>query len=84
MIRGTLSFAIVCVTLCAGCLPPRLLASRDLPHIVADRTTVIGWCRNKEGKVEKCRVQVIPGDVVAPQELLDRGSTTTPPPGTNP
>lgn len=70
MTRGTLRSAIVCATLCAGCLPPRLLASRDIPHLVAEETQVIGWCRNKEGKVEKCRIEVLPGDVIAPQEIL--------------
>lgn len=58
--------------LCAGCLPPRLLASREVAHVIAERNTVIGWCRAKDGHVEKCRVEVLPGDVVAPQELLRR------------
>ena len=81
MIPGTLRLFAVCAISFTGCLPPRLLATRDPPHIVAEKATVVGWCRNKVGNVEKCRVEVIPGDVVAPQELLDRGTVTTPPPG---
>ena len=81
MIRGTLKLCAVCAISFTGCLPPRLLASRDLPHIIAKEATVVGWCRNKAGNVEKCRVIIVPGDVCAPQELLDRGTVTTPPPG---
>lgn len=70
MTRATLLWLIAFAMLCGGCLPPRLLASREIPHSVAEGATVIGWCRNAEGKVEKCRVEVIPGDVIAPQEIL--------------
>lgn len=57
-------------SLCAGCLPPRLLASRDVAHIIAEDDTVIGYCRAKDGHVEKCRVVVREGDVCAPGEIL--------------
>ena len=70
MTLATRSLLVGCVISCAGCLPPRLLASRDVPHIVAEETTVVGWCRAKTGNVEKCKVELLPGDVVAPQEIL--------------
>lgn len=68
--RRTAILGALFTSLCAGCLPPRLLASRDVPHLVAEETTVIGWCRAKDGHVEKCRIELFPGDVVAPQELI--------------
>lgn len=70
MIRATLILLAGCGMLSSGCLPPRLLASRDIPHIVAEEGEVIGWCRRSDGKVEKCRVEVLPGDIIAPQELI--------------
>lgn len=56
----------------AGCLPPRLLANRDRAHIAAEEAEVVAWCQSPsdETKVEKCRVKVVPGDVIAPQEQL--------------
>ena len=70
MIRAMLSCLVGCAILSSGCLPPKLLASRDVPHLVAEETEVVGWCRRQDGKVEKCRIEVFPGDIIAPQELL--------------
>lgn len=70
--RKIASLAAMCSIWCVGCLPPRLLASRDVPHIVAEEDTVVAWCRNKDGTVERCKVRLIPGDVVVAQELLSR------------
>ena len=62
---------LVLATCCAGCLPPTLLAARDRPHRVAERATVIGWCAAPEApKVEKCKVELVPGDVILGQELF--------------
>lgn len=61
---------VLFTSLCAGCLPPRLIASREVAHVIAERDTVIGWCRAKDGHVEKCKVELLPGDVIAPQEIL--------------
>ncbi len=58
---------------CGGCLPPTLLANRDRPHRVAERATVIAWCAPPEaaaGVVEKCKVELLPGDLLISTELL--------------
>jgi len=53
-----------------ACLGPRVLASRSVCHAAAEDTTLTGWCATQTpGVVQKCRVKVLEGDPVCPQEL---------------
>jgi len=63
----------ICLLSLACATGPKILASRDICHPAAERTTLVGLCSTgTAGIYQKCKVQVLEGDILCAQELWPR------------